>query len=323
MNLNELLAPFDLLASDNFHTDSAVNDVASITLVNGLIFCVTCGYDVGGVAAGAVLTITDDGTVRFQVPITADGPQQFIFRPAMKPVDGGDLVAAISAGGAGVTGYLNITGVVQGVLLPTLAQEAVNQDGPNIDTFSVVLGTNPVAGNSIIVSVAGAQPKEVVFDDANNTPLTKVAGEPGTNISIWCADNIDGGADNKTININYASTGNTGAANVSEWYGKQDASALDISTRDGESTSPTTNPVAPSAARTLIIAAISAEGAADPYLSGPSNNFVRLTQAGSDALGLWLESSYLVSEAAGSFSTSINLNVESVWAADAAAFLAS
>lgn len=92
----------------------ATNAVASVTLpadtASGRRLKITaldCGYDKPP-AAGSLITVKSNASIIYRLPITSEGaapisPFGFMSNP------GETLVAELSAGGSGVTGYLNIS----------------------------------------------------------------------------------------------------------------------------------------------------------------------------------------------------------------------
>jgi hypothetical protein len=61
----------------------------------------------GGTPAGS-LTITDNGTTVFQADITANGVNSLLFPQPIKFSTGNAVIVTLSAGGASITGKLNV-----------------------------------------------------------------------------------------------------------------------------------------------------------------------------------------------------------------------
>lgn len=94
------------------HNPAAANTVAPVNLpapgagLHWVIGSVEWGYS--GAPTGGQLTITDGGAEVFRVYITAGGPGTLQWSPAKRFTDNAAVVVSLSAGGAGVSGVVNV-----------------------------------------------------------------------------------------------------------------------------------------------------------------------------------------------------------------------
>ena len=348
MNLNELLSPFELLSSENFRVDSDVNANSVVTIPNGIIFAVEWGYSAPPVAA-ATLTITDGGTTRRQIPITQDGPQQIIFRPALKArLAANDLVVTLSAGGAGITSYLNVSAIE----LPrpaSFVQEAADQ-ALNA-ALTVTLPGLPIAGNMLVAVIAALSDSttsvygavevvEVKTADSEQmfSRATFVGGTVNTGggrggggllrtvrAEIWYLPlgAVSAGDDDIIISVVAPDGSNYRiAANVSEYRGLEAQAPIASNSNTGASSdSPETNPVAPSSANAVIVGGAAITAQQGNITDGPENDFTALASDGSaDSPALCVAAAYLLPTVIGSYETGWTLSGTLGWVGVIAAF---
>lgn len=83
---------------------AAVVTYAAVVHTQHVIDGIVCGYD--GAPAGGQLQITDGGVVVFEIPIIAGGPVHLPVN--ITAGENSPLVITLAAGGAGVSGRLNI-----------------------------------------------------------------------------------------------------------------------------------------------------------------------------------------------------------------------
>lgn len=94
------------------HNPAAVNTISPVNLPapgagkHWVIGSVEWGYS--GAPTGGQLTITDGGVEVFRVYITAGGPGSFSWNPAKRFTDNAAVVVSLAAGGAGVSGCVNV-----------------------------------------------------------------------------------------------------------------------------------------------------------------------------------------------------------------------
>lgn len=98
--------------ASQFKTTSGTDSLLTLTFTADtiqnrqfLLNTIHCGYDVKP-AAGSVLTVKSGVTTIFKLPLTEYGPAP-LDMTGFYTHNGEDLVVTLSAGGSGVTGYLN------------------------------------------------------------------------------------------------------------------------------------------------------------------------------------------------------------------------
>lgn len=92
--------------------EPASNTAAVVTLaagaagVSNILHAATWSYD-GDPTAGT-LTVQDGSAVWLKIDITAKGPGQIVFDPPLKGTAATAMVVTLAAGGAGVSGIVNV-----------------------------------------------------------------------------------------------------------------------------------------------------------------------------------------------------------------------
>jgi hypothetical protein len=85
---------------------AAVVTFASVEGRSHVIWAIEWSYSAG--PTGGSVTITDGGVVMLQLDITAGGPGSILFEPPKKAYRGNAVVVTLAAGGAGISGKLNV-----------------------------------------------------------------------------------------------------------------------------------------------------------------------------------------------------------------------
>jgi hypothetical protein len=312
MNINDFIAPFDVLAADDWQTDAALHAAINLVLPNSFLFGIWGGFDVAPVATPVLLKILDGATVIWQVPITQDGPfGPFVFKPAPAATGGGALTVQLGDGGVGVTGYLNIASAPLSPAPPAFVQQFAGVEIAS-QLFELTLPDEPTPGNTLVACLAVDSSAQIVSVGAPGLAFTKAQSLTKGDVTteIWYAQNIVGGADEQVIEVVLSTSNKTVVGNISEFSGLK-TQAPDVAFNSGNSAVVSSNPVSPGSASSLMIAAGAWDD--DDYVSGPTNAFTRLTQIGSGPV--WLESAYLLATETGSYSSGWGLSTALDWAA--------
>lgn len=171
---------------------------------------------------------------------------------------------------------------------------------------SVTLDASPTSGNSLILIATGK---------ANNTPsavsgggvtwTAAVTNTTNRTVSIWYGHSSTGAS--ATVTVTYPSgIGNNPLIHVTEWSGLANAGPQSTNTNNGAAVSTfTTNSVTPTDAVGVSLAGICWQSSINPYSTGPTNSYTRLTQVSGSAT---LEEAYLITASTASTSTGVTIS---------------
>jgi hypothetical protein len=115
--LNYEVEPSLIVRAEGWVTAKATNAAVVITLdaeESAVLLGFAWGYSAPPVANATVKIEfgESDPELKTEIPITQDGPGSIVFSKGMASEGGSSIVITLSAGGAGIVGYLNVLGSI-------------------------------------------------------------------------------------------------------------------------------------------------------------------------------------------------------------------
>lgn len=219
-----------------------------------------------------------------------------------------------------------MSAVVQALIGSSVASAggiALVQQGVNTapaGSPSLILGTTPIAGNSLIacISMMSADSISAVTLNGDVASLIVSSTVLGVTVEIWCKHNGTGGGTGECIgNMN---EGTVGSMWVGEFSGVANAAAQDTSTGTATSTALGVVPATqdPTSNSNLVIGIGGYVSATDTYSAGPSNSFTRGTATG--GASVFQEVAYLIRTDSHAAVTSDVTITSAAWAGCSASF---